>query len=73
MLGGVKISLIPSDQVQMEARPRASTSFVLDTDRLSKPARLDRADTLQLDEDIVIRQAQSTQRTQPTQPTRDTE
>ena len=53
----------------MEARPRASTAFVLD--RPSKPARLDKADTL--DEDTVIRQAQSTQLTQPTHPTRDTE
>ena len=56
----------PTAQVQMEARPRASTAFVLD--RPSKPARLDKADTL--DEDIVIRQAQSTQLTQPTHPTR---
>ena len=43
----------------MEARPRASTPFALD--RPSKPARLDKADTLRSDEEIAICQTKSSQ------------
>jgi len=46
-------------QVQMEARPRASTPFALD--RPSKPARLDKADTLRIDEEIAICQTKTPQ------------
>ena len=48
----------PTTQVQMEARPRASTPFALD--RPSKPARLDKADTLRIDEEITTCQPKST-------------
>ena len=43
----------------MEARSRASTPFVLD--RPSKPARLDKADTLRIDEEIAICQSKTPQ------------